>query len=115
MRRAGVLSVPALVSSCLGSGRSCAFLALLLLSAPQEVVREPPHGVRGSAYRTRDPAYCIPYRMRHSAYRFRRDAVLFQGELEGPIPACVYPPGHLLLFGAVPARHLRRLGVPGPL
>src|SRR5215212_5116239 len=42
------------------------FLALLLLSASsQEVVRDPP-------YRTRDPAYGIPYRIRHSAYRSRR-------------------------------------------
>ena len=48
------------------------FLALLLLFSSQEVVRDPPYGVRGFAYRTRDPAYCIPYRIRHSAYRSRR-------------------------------------------
>ena len=67
-----MLSVPALASSCLSSGRSRAFLALLLLFASQEVVRDPPYGVRGSAYRTRDPPYFIPYRIRHSAYRSPR-------------------------------------------
>jgi hypothetical protein len=43
------------------------------------------------------------------------DVVLFQGELEGPVPTLVYPPGHLLLICAVTASHLRRLGVPGPI
>src|SRR5215208_6245499 len=55
-----------------GTGGAHSFLALLLFSASQEVVRGPPYGVRGSAYRTRDPAYRIPYRIRHSAYRSRR-------------------------------------------
>src|SRR5215208_1894029 len=69
--RAGVLAVPALplLVSVVGA-RS--FLALLLFSASQEVVRGPPYRVRGPAYRTRDPAYRIPYRIRHSAYRSRR-------------------------------------------
>src|SRR5215210_3977662 len=48
------------------------FLALLLFSSSQELVRDPPYGVRGPAYRptyrVRDPAY----RIRHSAYRSRR-------------------------------------------
>src|SRR5215210_4787462 len=41
------------------------FLALLLFSSSQEVVRDPPYRARGSAYRIRDPAY----RLRHCAYR----------------------------------------------
>jgi hypothetical protein len=51
-RRAGMLPVPALASSCVGAGWGCPlfFLALLLSAAsPQEVVRHPPHGVRGPA------------------------------------------------------------------
>jgi hypothetical protein len=36
---------------------TCPFLALPLLPASQELIRSPPHGVRQSAYRVRDPAY----------------------------------------------------------
>ena len=64
-RRAGVLSVPALASSCLSTGCARSFLALLLFSASQDVVRDPPYGASGAAYR---PAY----RIRDSAYRSRR-------------------------------------------
>src|SRR4051794_23563425 len=71
-RRAGVLSVPALLLVSVLDAHS--FLALLLLFASQEVVRDPPYGVRGSAYRTRDPTYRIPYRIPHAAYRSRRGA-----------------------------------------
>src|SRR5215203_5611368 len=44
-----------------------------------------------------------------------RNVVLFEREIQRPVPALVYPPGHLLLLGAVLARHLRRLGVAGLL
>jgi hypothetical protein len=47
-----------------GTGGARSFLALLLLlSASQEVVRDPPYRVRGPAYRTRE----LTYRIRHSA------------------------------------------------
>jgi hypothetical protein len=51
-----VLSVPALASSCVRVVGARPFLALLLSASSQEVIRDPPYGVRGSAYRTRDPA-----------------------------------------------------------
>src|SRR5829696_8920145 len=39
------------------------------------------------------------------------DAVLLEGEIERPVPTGAYPPGHLLLVGAVQPRRLRGLGV----
>src|SRR5215211_8362131 len=51
------------------------------------------------------------FRIRHSLSS-DSDAVLLEGEIERPVPALVYPPGHLLLVRAVPARRLRGLGVP---
>jgi hypothetical protein len=38
-----------------------------------------------------------------------------RGRDQGPVPALVYPPGHLFLVCAVPARHLGLLGVADPV
>jgi hypothetical protein len=56
---------PALASAYFGTLGTRPFLALLL-PASQEVIRSPPHGVRG-------PSYGATYRVRDAAYRSRRD------------------------------------------
>jgi hypothetical protein len=67
-----VLIAPALSPLLASVVGAHSFLALLLLSASQEVVRNPPYGASGAAYR---PAYRIgdaAYRIGDAAYRSRR-------------------------------------------